>query len=148
MTKDEMIDLLPLEVKGLSSYLVDDDYSNACDDAERETGWAFPVTTDFRILWTKNRAKRYLFFYLMTESAHKFKYEQISLNQRFEHYFSIIKQMDVDFEKVQNDHPEEFITTDSYLLFGTKIDAGFAYDEIGNDTTFLADNLVKSSSDE
>ncbi len=148
MTRDEMLELLPTEVRGLSNYLTDDDYSNACDDASRETGWSFPVTDDFQILWIKNRAKRHLFFYLLSESAHKFKYEGISLNQRFDHYLALTKQMDSDFKEVQETSPEEFMTGDSYLLFGTKIDAGFSYDEIGEDTTFFDDNQVTSSYDE
>jgi len=148
MTRDEMLELLPLEVRGLNNYLVDEDYSNACDDAARDTGWSFPITDDFRILWQKNRAKRHLFFYLLSESAHKFKYEGISLNQRFDHYFTLVNKMDSEFEKVQETHPEEFMTVDSYLLFGTKIDAGFSYDEVGRDTTYFEDNSVKSSNDE
>ena len=148
MTRDEMLLLLPAEVRGLNNYLTAEDYSNACDDAARETGWSFPVTDDFQILWMKNRAKRHLFFYLLSESAHKFKYEGISLNQRFDHYLALTKQMDADFEKAQETNPEEFMTGDSYLLFGTKIDAGFSYDEIGEDTTFFDDNQVTSSYDE
>ena len=143
-----MLELLPTEVRGLNNYLTAEDYSNACDDASRETGWRFPVTDDFQVLWMKNRAKRHLFFYLLSESAHKFKYEGISLNQRFDHYLALTKQMDVDFEKAQETNPEEFMTGDSYLLFGTKIDAGFSYDEIGEDTTFFDDNQVTSSYDE
>lgn len=148
MTRDEMLELLPVEVRKLNDYLTDEDYSNACNDASRETGWGFPVTDDFQVLWMKNRAKRHLFFYLLSESAHKFKYEGISLNQRFEHYLALVKQMDSDFKKVQETSPEEFMTGDSYLLFGTKIDAGFSYDEIGEDTTFFTDNQVTSSYDE
>ncbi|RLI01786.1 hypothetical protein DRO30_03600, partial [Candidatus Bathyarchaeota archaeon] len=82
MTKSELITLLEEEIKGLSSYLISSDYSNACDDASKETGWSFPVSGDFKIFWIKQRAKRHLFFYLLTESAHKFKFEQINLQHR------------------------------------------------------------------
>ena len=78
LTKNQMMTLLEKEVKGLTSYLDSDDYSNACDDASRETGFTFPVADGFQTLWMKSRAKRHIFFYLLTESAHKFKYEQIA----------------------------------------------------------------------
>lgn len=143
MTQTEMEEKLEEEVKGLSTYLEGDDYTNACNDAARETDWSFPVTTNFKILWMKNRAKRHLFFYLYSESAHKFKYEQINLNQRFDHYDKIIKRMDEDFAAALEANPEEFAGAEAYELFGTKSDAGFQYDPItGKDITYNDDNKV------
>jgi hypothetical protein len=124
-----MITLLEKEVKGLTSYLDSDDYSNACDDASRETGFSYPVADGFQTLWMKSRAKRHIFFYLLTESAHKFKYEQINLQHRFEHYRDIIKYMDAEYEKALEEN--------------TKIDAGFAYEpQIGRDRTYDDDNVT------
>ena len=144
LTKSEMIVLLKEEVKGLTSYLVDDDYSNACDDASRDTGWSFSVTTGFRELWMKSRAKRFLFFYLLTESAHKFKIKQINLQHRFEHYRPLIKDMDTAWYFAKSEHPEEFLDgTNPAHLFGTKIDAGFSTDLVGNDTTYTDANVVE-----
>jgi hypothetical protein len=140
MTKAELIALLVLEVK--ISTLTNPDFENACNDAGRETGWGYPVTSDFRIQWTKERAKRHLFFYLMSQSAHKFKVKQVSLNQRFDHYLKIIEYMDKQFEAVVNERPDEFANVDTYKLFGTKIDAGFAYDPIGRDITYDSDQEV------
>jgi hypothetical protein len=142
MDKNGMIFLLKQEVRGLSSKLVANDYDNAIEDAQRETGWAFPVTVDFRIHWLKLRAKRHLFFYLASESAHKFKAKQFSLNQRFEHYTALIKNMDEEFLLAQEMHPEEFTGADVSALFGHKIDAGYAYDEFGRDITFDSDQQV------
>ncbi|TRO55555.1 hypothetical protein E2P64_06870 [Candidatus Bathyarchaeota archaeon] len=131
------------EVKGLDSYLENDDYTNALADAERETGWSLPQTSDFRIYWLKARAKRHIFFYLMTESAHKFKYKQINLQQRFEHYREIIKEMDEAFIAAQEANPQEFANVAAYMMFGTKIDAGFQYvPQTGEDSTYTADNEV------
>ena len=141
MTKEELTDLLMQEVKGLDNYLTAEDYSNALDDAARET-WALPVTTDFRIDWVKKRAKRHLFFYLMTESAHKFKYKQINLQQRFEHYKELIADMDLKFKEAMEENPSEFAGVETFQMFGTKIDGGFSYDDIGQDTTYRDDNLV------
>lgn len=144
MTLDDLLDLLPIEVKGLSRYLAVEDYENAANDALRETGWAFPIAgTDTKQTatmeyWIKNRSKRHLFFYLMSESAHKFKYDVISLNQRFDHYNLLIKSMDEQWAKFIEDNPELFID-DASSWFCTKVDAGFAYDEIGNDLTYDSD---------
>jgi len=141
MTRDDLLDLLPTEVKGLSRYLVSDDYENAVNDAANETGWAFPITgsdsvsTSTMEYWIKNRAKRHLFFYLMSESAHKFKYDVIALNQRFDHYHLILKTMDEQWSVFTAENPQLFIT-DSSNWFCTKVDAGFAYDEFGEDITY------------
>lgn len=144
MTQEEMITLLQSEVKGLSKYLADIDYTNAVNDALRETGWSFPFTnsdpkqTALMELWTKTRAKRALFFYLLTESAHKFKYDVISLNQRFDHYKAIIDVMDKDWKTFCDENPQLMIA-DPASWFGTKIDAGFVYDGSGNDLTYDPD---------
>jgi hypothetical protein len=143
LTQDSLQDLLPIEVKGLSNYLADDDYENAVNDALRDTGWTFPLSGDARQvgmkeLWLKTRAKRHLFFYLMSESAHKFKYDVIALNQRFDHYKAIVDAMDKDWTKFIDDNPELFVTNASDW-FCTKVDAGFAYNEVGEDLTYDSD---------
>jgi len=143
MTESELKVLLEVEVKGLTSYLDSADYDNAIDDAERDTSWTMPVTTDFKIKWMKERAKRHLFFYLYTESAHKFKFEQINLQHRFEHYSKILKFMDEAFEKAIENNPHEFSDMDAFHMFGTKIDAGFKYNNVtGRDETYDSDNEV------
>ena len=143
MTQAEMEEKLEEEVKGLSTYLDWDDYTNACNDASREIGWAFPVSTDFKIYWMKTRAKRHLFFYLMSESAYKFKYEQINLQHRFAQLKSSIEMLDKQFEEAIEANPQEFANAEAYELFGTKADAGFQYDPItGKDITYSDDNKV------
>jgi hypothetical protein len=141
MTRDEMETLLQQEVKGLDTYLDPVDYSNAVDDATRDTGFSFPTSTDFQIMWLKQRAKRAIFWYLLSESAHKFKYEQINLQQRFEHYRDIIKYMDEQYEKALEDNPDQFAGVNAIHFFGTKIDAGFRYEEeTGRDLTYDTDS--------
>ncbi len=143
MTQTEMEEKLEEEVKGLSTYLEGDDYTNACNDASMETGWSFPVSTDFKILWMKQRAKRALFFYLFSESAHKFKYESINLNQRFDHYKIIIETMDKSFADAIEANPQEFANVEAYELFGTSARAGYSYDSItGKDMTYSDDNKI------
>ena len=143
MTKSEMESLLQEEVKGLTNYLTSPDFSNACDDASRETGFTFALSTDFQIHWVKDRAKRHLFFYLLTESAHKFKYEQINLQHRFEHYRRLVRDMDYRYEKALEENYLEFSGASSVNVFGTKIDAGFQDDPLtGRDTTYDAANVT------
>ena len=148
MTSAELIVILKEEVKSLSDYLVDADYTNAVNDAYRETGWSTPLASDFQVWWAKERAKRHLFFYLMTESAHKFKFEQINLQHRFDHYKSTIEMMDKLFAKAKEEFMSEFSGVDAYMIFPTKIDAGFSYDDFGRDTTYAEENTVKSSLDD
>jgi len=142
-TKQQIMTMLEQEVKGLTSYLDSDDYSNACDDASRETSFSFPVSDGFQVYWVKTRAKRHLFFYLMTESAHKFKYEQINLQHRFDHYRNIIDYMDKQFKEVQEEFAFEFAGVEAINLLGTKIDAGFSYaPQTGRNTTYHEDNIT------
>ena len=146
VTKTQMTTLLEQEVKGLSSYLDSDDYSNACDDASRETGWAFPVADGFQTYWVKTRAKRHIFFYLMSESAHKFKFEAINLQHRFEHYKSIIDFMDRQFEEAKEEYAADFTGANAVDLFDTKIDAGFRYEEdTGRDMSYDTDTETNFS---
>jgi len=138
MTKAEFIALAKEEVKGLTSYLTDPtDYDNAADDASRETGWVYPVSGNFKEYWTKQRIKRHLFFYLYTESAHKFKYKQINLQHRFDHYHKMLESMDNAFTLAIEERPDLFAGVSVSHLFGTKVDAGFAYQRLtGKDITY------------
>jgi len=149
-TQAELVTQLEVEVKGLTSYLDNPtDYDNALEDAARDTGWGFPVSGDFKILWQKKRAKRHLFFYLLTESAIKFQYKQIKLDQRFEHFKELVEDMDAEFKIIQEEEAHEFAGVDSYNLFGTKIDAGFAYQgQTGRDITYDSEQEVLISPNE
>jgi len=137
MTQHEAEQLLQKEVKGLDSYLDLKDYQNAVQKAVYDTGWSFPVSTNNRIYWILERSKRHLFFFLMSESAHKFKVKQYNLQHRFEHYRELIKDMDMQWENYSNAMPD-----DGLGLFGTKVDAGFQYDSTGKDTTYGTKNKV------
>jgi len=143
MTRDEMVALLIEEVKGLTSYLVTDDYENACDNAARETGWAFPISGNEKTYWTKERSKRHIFFSLASESAVKFDAKKFKLEQRFTHFFKLIQYMDDQFESFKDSNPDLFADVSAYKLFGTKIDAGFRYEpQTGRDLTYQTDSLV------
>jgi len=143
MTKTELTTLVTAEVKGLSSSLVAADYSNAIDQAERDTGFSMPVTAAFQIKWMKERTKRHLFFFLQSESAAKFQYKAIKLDHRFKHYTKLLEMMDAAFEKALEEDAFEFAGVSASETAGHKIDAGFAYEEqTGRDFTYDDDNKV------
>lgn len=130
-------------MKGLSSSLVDADYSNAIDQAERDTGWSMPQTAAFNLKWMIERSKRHLFFFLLSEAASKFRFKEIHLQQRFEHYRELIDKMDKDFEKAQDEYAFEFAGVSAYQQFGHKVDSGFSYEpQTGRDYTFDDENIV------
>lgn len=143
-TSDQFIEILEQEVKGLSTALVDEDYTNAVRDAQMETGFSLPLDdTSFEFYWLKERAKRHLFFYLYSESAHKFKVDQINLQHRFEHYRVLIELMDKKFEAIMESEPTKFANVSTVNMFGTKFDAGFSYQsQTGIDTTYGTGNKV------
>ena len=142
MTADELKEILGQEIKGLSSKVDSTDFDNAVNNAQRDTGWTCPVSSDFKIQWLKERYKRWIFFFLWSESAHKFKFEQINLQHRFEHYKDLIKYMDEQFESAKEENIAEFAGAQAYEMFGTKIEAGFQYNALGQDTTYEDENLV------
>lgn len=142
MNQTELEVWLKVKIKSLSSYLEPEDYESAVDSAEEELGWSLPQTNTERLYWLRERSLRHLFFSLMSESAHKFKFEQVNLNQRFEHYRKLISDMDRAFKEAKEENPTLFAGVSSYKLFGTKIDAGFATDDLGRDRTYDEDQIV------
>lgn len=140
MTSAELVILLTAELKGMASNFNAGDFTNAIDDAQRDTGWSLPLSTNFKIKWLKDRAKRHLFFYWLTEQANKFKYKQINLQDRFDHFFKLINQMDKDFEAIIEKEPHFFMDAEAYKIFGHKIDAGFnSESQTGVDLTYSND---------
>lgn len=145
LTRDQLLSALQQQLKGIYSEFTSDELTEAVDDLLRETGWSFPFTTQFKEFWGVKRAKRNCLSLLLNESAHKFKYKQINLQHRWEHYFAMLKAEDEAWEKAKLENPEQFpveTTSDSYKYFGSKIDAGFAYDSYGNDITHDTDEEV------
>lgn len=138
MTQQDVIDAVTTEVKALANFLTDDDYSRAAIKASQETGWSFPVSdaSNFRCFWMVERTKRHLISFLLTESASKFKYKQINLDQRFDQYKKMLVLMDEQFKDAQQESPFEFTNANATSMFGTYVEGGFSYDFTGNDTTY------------
>jgi len=143
MTRDELIDLLTDELKGLASDLADVDYENAIDAALRDTGWSLPQTSSFKEKWLISRSKRHLFFFLQTEAATQTRYHHFHIHQKFDHFERLITRMDEDFEKAMEDVAHEFVGVSVAQTMGTKIAAGFAYgSQTGRDLTYGDNNQV------
>jgi len=141
MTAHELEMMVQVQVKGLDTYLDQEDYTQAVANAQRDTGWTLPTSSNEKIHWLIDRTKRHLFFMLMSESAHKFKVKQYSLHHRFEHYRDLIKMMDEKFESYLEQLPID--PEVAIAIGGTKIDAGFQYDEdTGKDLTYSEANQV------
>ena len=142
-TKSQMATQVETEIMGLSSEFDSGDYTNACDDASRELGWSFPVSTDFQILWMKNRTKYHLLRYLMTQNVAKFRVKGKFLEQKYKNLKDMLDTWQDEFKDILEAHPEQFASVDTHKIFGTKIDAGFSYEEdTGMETTFDGDQLI------
>ena len=142
MTKNELVLRLQRSFRVQVNDLVDDDYLDAIGDAETDLGWTLPLTDTFKLKWLRLRATRHILFFLQSGSARKFRFEGAHLHHRFKHYSTMIENMDKEFEKEIEEKPHLFEDVDVHKLFGTKIDAGFSYNEAGEDTTYEADNSV------
>ena len=75
MIETEAIAVITREIKALSSNFDSDDYADAVDASERETGFSFPTTDAFQIQWLIKRVKRALFFSLLSENVTSFKFK-------------------------------------------------------------------------
>jgi hypothetical protein len=139
---DELTDYLKIQLSSLSTLITEYGYELVCDQALQELGWSYPMTTPTKVSWAIKRGTRHSIYLLMLASAYKFKYKQVNLQHRFDHFKSLIDSMDAEFTEALTTDTALFAGVDSYKMFGTKIDAGFAYDSIGNDVTYNTDRLV------
>ena len=142
MTRNEMMLRLLRAMRTQVNDLVDDDYEDALADAEQELGWTLPQTDAFKLKWLRTRAVRHLLFFLQTGSARKFRFEGAHLHHRFKHYSAMIETMDKEYETAVEENPHLFEDVAAYKLFGSRVDAGFSSNELGEDTTYDDDNAV------
>lgn len=117
---DDFIEGIKLRMGSNSANVSDDGYAVGADTAMNELGWSLPLDQPLKVLWAYNRAVRHCVYILMIESAHKFRYKEIFLQNRFAHYKSLIDDMDKSFEKAQEDNPDLFLdsvyTDDNAIL--------------------------------
>lgn len=142
-TEAELIVIIERELMDLASNFDADNYADAVDDAERDCGFTLPQSTSFKVKWLKERTKRHLFNYLLTgQFAESFQYKQAHLEHQFDHFLTLIKKMDDEFQTAITENAFEFAGVSASQMFGTKIDAGFQYNEVGEETTYTDDNEV------
>ena len=128
---DEFTDKVSIELGGLATKVAGDAFESASNKAYNEVQWAYPITDPFKIFWFLERGKRHLIQIFLIESAVKFKYKQIHLNQRFDHYLLLIKKMDEDFLRAIEENPEAFPTPAGGVPFPVYIANTFTYDFLG-----------------
>ncbi|MFA5394426.1 MAG: hypothetical protein WC346_00220 [Methanogenium sp.] len=141
-SSDDLTDILKIQLSSLAALITEDGYELVCNQAEQELGWSYPITDPTRLFWVVKRATRHALNLLKIASANKFKYKQVNLQNRFEHFQKLIEDMDKEFEEAMSSDIGLFAGIDSYKMFGTKIDAGFAYTRMGKDVTYNSDRYV------
>ena len=128
---------------GSSSELVGaEGYSFAISQALNELGWSLPASGK-KAYWLVERGKRHCIDILRTQSANKFRYKDLALNHRFNHYNAMIEDLDKKFEKALDSDPDLLdVDADSiFKVFGTYVENGFVYDQYGNDVTKILQDL-------
>lgn len=128
---DDFTDQISIEMGSLASKVAADAFERCSDKTLGELQWSYPVTDSFKSFWIIERGKRHLIQIFLIESAHKFKYKQIHLNQRFDHYLLLIKEMDKEFLRAVEDNPEAFPTPAGGVPFPVYIANTFTYDFLG-----------------
>lgn len=138
----ELTVLVKTQLSSLATLITEDGYNFVCDQTIQELGWSYPLTTSIKLFWVIKRATRHALNVLRIASANKFKFKQVNLQNRFEHFQKLIESMDKEFEEALATDTALFAGVDSFRMFGTKIDAGFAYTITGKDITYRGDQLV------
>jgi hypothetical protein len=149
-SSDDLTDLIKIQLSSLASLISEDGYEFVGEQALQELGWEYPVTSSPKMFWTIKRATRHAIYILLIASANKFKYKLVNLQHRFEHFKALIEEMDAEFAKAIEDNPllfadmmeDELLGANAYKLFGSVINAGFSYDEMGKDTTYSIDQYI------
>jgi len=131
-TTSEFVTEIEKAISSSASYLESEETEFAATQALRELGFSLPVDNKKKEYWCIERGKRHALDILRTVSAHKFKYKQLSLNQRFEHYNTLLDKMDADFEKALNSDPD-LMDIDVTKFFGVYLENSIVYDQFGND---------------
>ena len=101
------------------------------------TWWALPIAHPLKVHWVIERSVRHSVFILMLEAARKFRYKQIHLQNRFEHYNKILTLMDELYAKAKVENPElfsdsVFADSDTLCNWITYIPNARQYNNLGN----------------
>ena len=133
---DDFIDQVSQEMGDMASQISNDAFERVSNKTNNELQWDYPITDSFKAYWFIERGKRHLIEIFLIESARKFKYKQINLNQRFDHYLALIKFMDEQFLQAIEDNPEAFpAPTGGVESFPDYIANTFRYNFLGEELT-------------
>jgi hypothetical protein len=141
-SSDDLTDILKIQLSSLATLVTTDGYELVGNQAEQELGWSYPMTDPAQLFWMVKRGTRHALNLLRIASANRFKYKQVNLQNRFEHFQKLIEEMDKEFLEAMASDVSLFSGVDTYKMFGTKIDAGFSYSVDGTDTTYDYDKYV------
>jgi hypothetical protein len=108
INKDSFIDGIKLRMGTNASNLTDEGFEVGAETAMNELGWSYPVDHPLKTFWAFQRGVRHSVHILLIESAHKFRYKEIFLQNRYSHYRSIIDDMDKAFEVAKEENPALF----------------------------------------
>ena len=121
-TVDELAEAISLKFGVSYGVLSADSFSAAANASIQELGWDLPTDHNLKDYWLAERGVRHAIFILMLENAKNFKYKQISLNQKFENYKSILEYLDKAFLEAKENNPELFSCS---VFFDEAAIAGF-----------------------
>ncbi len=105
----------------------------AVETAIQELSLTFPLSSPTLEYWAVERGKRHSYDVIRSSAATKFRYKQIHMQQRFEHFNALIEKMDADYAYALETNAE--LMQVGGRLFITYIRAGFIYDKYGRDIT-------------
>ena len=128
---DDLVERVQISLGTSASLFQEAELEFCCEQAVLELGTSFPIEKSALQLWIIERAKRHSLDILRIQSAHRFKYKQLSLNDRFNHYNALIQDMDAKFENALNTDPDLLNIPFSGVM-GFYIRNGFVYDKFGN----------------
>ena len=132
---DNLIETIGFLMGAVSDTVTEEQKLAAISQATSELSWVIPNTDEAQCHWIIERTRRHLLYVIAIESARKFQYKQIRLNQRFNHYFQLIEKMDEDYAKAIDDNPSLFPSTSGTWLT-TYLPCDFVYDQAGKDLTY------------
>lgn len=117
-----------------------DDYLNAYNAANVDTGFILPNSSDYQLKWLEKRAIRHLFFYKQIRSIENFDVPKAKLEQMYNHYAAIVDKMDTEFDDEKMGNPEAYGLSGG-SQFGEVVSSGFLVDPLtGNDKTYEEEN--------
>lgn len=130
----ELISKVKTSLGSSSGLLEPEELEFAALQATNELNWGYPIKEPKKIYWCVQRGKRHALDVLRVQSARKFQFKSLSLQHTFQHYHSLIREMDEDFQKALDTDPE-LMDIPMEAMFGLSLENGIVYDQYGRDVS-------------